>query len=377
MQNKIKLLFYTELWANAGIESVIMNLYRNFDLSRIYVDIMSSQNLSDFYDDEINNLGGKKIITLSENIISPAKRMWANKKVFKNIIRREKYDVVHLHMCNAAAMMYGKIAKKQGVKIVVYHSHNTNLSTNLRYIKTMVHCFSKILYEKYGDILFSCSDLASKWMYTKRSVQSGKVYLIKNAIDLQRFDYKKEGQFTARKKLGINDEFVVGHIGRFEVAKNHSFLIDIFKALHDIEPNSVLLLIGEGSDKEAIQEKVRQLKIENNVIFYGTTKEIPSMLWAMDAFVLPSLFEGNPVVGIEAQAAGTPCFFADTITKMCNLTNIVEYISLSASPHMWAKRILKIKGMPKKSMKIQMESAGYNVKSVDQDVQSIYEQALK
>lgn len=374
--SKIKLLFYTELWANAGIESVIMSLFRNFDLNRIQVDIMASQNISDFYDDEIKRLGGRKIITLASKYTSPAKRMIANQEAFANATRENKYDIVHLHMCNAASMVYGKIAKDNGVKVVVYHSHNTNLSTNHRMIKTAVHTLCKLRYEKYADILFSCSDLASKWMFTPQSISQNKVVLVKNAIDLNKFEFNEIVRAEYRKKLSIDNKFVVGHIGRFAIAKNHPFIIDIFSALHKLNKDSTLLLIGEGEDEDAIRSKVHQLGLDDSVIFYGTTKEIPQMLWAMDAFLLPSFFEGNPVVGIEAQAASTPCFFADTITKMCKLTDIVSFISLDTPPEKWAESLLSVAGRKRTPTKDMMKQEGYDITQVAAMVQALYEKQL-
>lgn len=377
MKNKVKILFYTELWANAGIESVIMSLFRNFDLDRIQVDIMASQNISDFYDDEIRRLGGRKIITLQGVYSSPAKRMLANRNAFEKALKENKYDVVHLHMCNSAAMMYGRIAKQAGVLVVVYHSHNTNLSTNHRLIKTMVHTLSKYRFEKYGDVYFSCSDLASKWMFTKRSVRENKVQVINNGIDLERFAFDPVGREKCRGILGIGNKTLIGHIGRFGVAKNHPFLIDVFDDYHKINPESVLLLIGEGDYEQIIRDKVHALGLDDSVIFYGTTKEIPQMLWAMDVFVLPSLFEGNPVVGIEAQAASVPCIFADTITRMCQLTENVSYLSLEAPYEQWSDEISRMSQLERKNTTSEMRSAGYDIKMVAKEVQAVYETVLK
>lgn len=374
---KIKLLFYTELWANAGIESVIMSLFRNFDLNKISVDIMASQDISSFYDEEIKKLGGRKIITLKKTYNSSLQRMIANRSAFKKIMQKGNYDIIHFHMCNAASMIYGKIAKNNGVKVVIYHSHNTNLSTNHRLMKTAVHNYCKWKYEKYANILFSCSDLASEWMFNKKTIEKNRVILIKNAIDLDKFNFKEDIRTFYRKHLNIDGKFVVGHIGRFAVAKNHPFLLEIFSALHKINPESVLLLIGEGEDEEKIREQVACLGLTNDVIFYGPTKEIPQMLWSMDAFVLPSFFEGNPVVGIEAQAASTPCFFADTITRMCKLTDIVTYLSLKDSPEKWGEVILKASSIKRVSTKEQMEKEGYNIKSVAKIIQHIYINALE
>lgn len=377
MKNKVKILFYTELWANAGIESVIMSLFRNFDLDRIQVDIMASQNISDFYDDEIRRLGGRKIITLQGVYSSPAKRMLANRNAFEKALKENKYDVVHLHMCNSAAMMYGRIAKQAGVLVVVYHSHNTNLSTNHRLIKTMVHTLSKYRFEKYGDVYFSCSDLASKWMFTKRSVRENKVQVINNGIDLERFAFDPVGREKCRGILGIGNKTLIGHIGRFGVAKNHPFLIDVFDDYHKVNPESVLLLIGEGDYEQIIRDKVHALGLDDSVIFYGTTKEIPQMLWAMDVFVLPSLFEGNPVVGIEAQAASVPCIFADTITRMCQLTENVSYLSLEAPYEQWSDEISRMSQLERKNTTSEMRSAGYDIKMVAKEVQAVYETVLK
>ena len=377
MKNKVKILFYTELWANAGIESVIMSLFRNFDLDRIQVDIMASQNISDFYDDEIRRLGGRKIITLQGVYSSPAKRMLANRNAFEKALKENKYDVVHLHMCNSAAMMYGRIAKQAGVLVVVYHSHNTNLSTNHRLIKTMVHTLSKYRFEKYGDVYFSCSDLASKWMFTKGSVRENKVQVINNGIDLERFAFDPVGREKCRGILGIGNKTLIGHIGRFGVAKNHPFLIDVFDDYHKVNPESVLLLIGEGDYEQIIRDKVHALGLDDSVIFYGTTKEIPQMLWAMDVFVLPSLFEGNPVVGIEAQAASVPCIFADTITRMCQLTENVSYLSLEAPYEQWSDEISRMSQLERKNTTSEMRSAGYDIKMVAKEVQAVYETVLK
>lgn len=373
---KVKLLFYTELWANAGIESVIMSLFRNFDLNKITVDIMASQNISDFYDDEIKKLGGRKIITLKESYDSPARRMVVNQKYFEKVIKKEHYDIVHLHMCNAASMIYGKIAKENGVDVVIYHSHNTNLSTNHRVIKTIVHNICKYRYEKYADILFSCSDLASKWMFKKKSLKENKIILIKNAVDLERFSFDEDVRNQYRVKLAITNDFVLGHIGRFGLAKNHPFIIRVFNEIHKIQPQSKLLLIGEGEDEDKIRNQVRELNLDEAVIFYGVTKEIPQMLWVMDAFILPSFFEGKPVVGIEAQAASTPCFFSDSITKMCQITNIVNYLSLDNTPESWAKSILKNAGKKRVSTRDKMKEEGYDIKAVSAFVQSKYEKAL-
>lgn len=371
---KLKVLFYTELWTNAGIEAVIMRLFRNFDLEKVTVDVMAAQDLTTFYDEEIARLGGKKIITLDTRYKNPAKRMICNYSAFEKVVKENQYDVVHLNMCNAASMAYGYIAKKNGIQVVAYHSHNANLSTSHRFIKTIIHNMCKVLFEKYGDIYFSCSDLATSWMFRKKTIKNNKVVQIPNAIELSKFEFNSVEREEYRKRMNIGNDFLVGHIGRFALAKNHSFLIDIFYEIKKRHENSKLLLVGEGENINEIKDKVRKLGLENSVIFYGVTREIPQMLWAMDAFLLPSLFEGNPVVGIEAQAASLPCYFSDTITKMCQLTEKVTYCSLNDSPEKWAELIVN-NYLMKKSRASQYEvlkGKGYDIATVAQNILDIY-----
>ena len=229
MNQQVKVLMYSEKWTTGGIESVIMNIYRNLSNKKVKVDILTSQNETDIYDDEIKQLGGEKRVTLQEKYESPIARTLKNFKKFSDEIKKNDYDIIHLHICHGVAMIYAFLAKKAGIKHVIVHSHNTDIGNKHKTIKTIAHLFSKYLFERYADEYFACSDLAAKWLYTKKTLKAGKVKIINNAIDAKKFVFNKLERNKFREDLNINDKFVVGHIGRFGEQKNHLYLVDIFR----------------------------------------------------------------------------------------------------------------------------------------------------
>lgn len=374
MKEPIKVLFYSEKWTSGGIESFVMNLYRNLDSKKIKADILTSQNETDIYDEEIKRLGGRKTQTLDKKYSSPIIRTFKNFKNFKKEIRKENYDVIHLHICHGVAMIYAYFAKKEGITKVILHSHNTNVGRKHKRIKLIGHMIGKYLFEKYADAYFACSNLAAEWLYSKKLMNSGKIKIINNAIDTSKFIFDEEERKNYRNELKINDKFVVGHIGRFGEQKNHFYLLEIFKEIYNMEKESVLLLIGEGELKQDIINKAKEMGIIDNIIFYGLTKEVPKALWGMDVFVLPSLFEGKPVVGIETQAAALKTYMANTITKTVKISEYITYLKLEDKPKKWAEEIIKnAKSYPRKNMQEVMKNNGYDIKEVTKKMEEFYE----
>lgn len=370
---RVKVLFYSEKWDSGGIEAFIMNIYRNLDKEKIKADILTSQNQTDIYDEEIEKLGGKKFITLDKKYDSPIIRTLKNFSKFKKALQSSNYDVIHLNICHGVAMIYAYIAKKAGIKCVILHSHNADIGNKQKTIKILGHNICKYLFERYADEFLACSDLAAKWLYTKRILNSDKVKIINNAIDSKKFIFNKQERYNFRKELGINDKFVIGHIGRFCEQKNHNYLIDVFKEINNIDKNSVLLLVGDGELKQEIINKVDNLGLSEDVIFYGLTKDIPKLLWTMDVFVLPSLFEGKPIVGIETQAAALKTFMSDTITSTLKISDYVEYLSIQDEPKKWANKIIKIgKDYGRKNMQDVIEKNGYEINCIAKDMEELY-----
>lgn len=252
--------------------------------------------------------------------------------VLMKIYKTEQYDLVYIHGNHAASVFYSFPAwRKTNKTKVMYHSHNTGggnalLQLICRKILNLV-CFKQ----------FACSLDASYFMYGH-----GNAYIINNVIDIEEYAPNKSLREKTRVELGLHDEVLVGNIGRFSKQKNHLFLICIFKAFLDIYPNAKLLLIGDGEEKDLVMDRIRELAIMDKVIVLGTTENAKDYYQCMDLFLLPSLYEGFPFVGVEAQASGTPCLFSDTVPENIRITPIVFFKSLNADPTEWAKEMIDI-----------------------------------
>lgn len=356
-----------------GIESFIMNIYRNLDLQKINFYILSSQETTQMYDEEIKKLGGVREVTIKKKYKSPIIRTLKNLTVFGKKIKEREYDVIHLNICHSVAMIYAYIARKAGIKKIIIHSHNTEIGKKARKVKKLAHTICKHLFEKYGTEYLACSNKAAEWLFTKKNLKNVKI--IPNGINVDKFLFNKEYRKNIRKNLNIRDnQLIIGNIGRLSEQKNQEYLIKIFKEISLSDKNAILLIVGEGELKEKLKKKIQELNIENNVILYGKTKEPEKLYCAMDVFVLPSLFEGNPVSGIEAQASGLNCFFSDTITRTSNITGKVEFFSIKENPTFWKEKILNIQLNIENRQEdnIILKEAGYDIRDVAIKIMNMY-----
>ena len=310
----------------AGIETFIMNVYRNIDRKKVQFDFLVHNEKKEFYDDEIEKLGGK-IYRLSfkddKNIIKYIKNL-------DNFFKEHKeYKIVHGHM-QSMMPLYLYIAQKNKVPVRIAHSHNGNYEKTLKGF--ILHVFSRFS-KKYSSHNISCSDLAGEYLFGKKSFT-----VVPNGINVKKFEFDENIRQAVRNELSLSNEYVIGHVGRFELQKNHRFLIEIFNEKLKENSNYVLLLIGEGKYEKEIKKIVKKLNIENKVKFLGVRKDMDRLYQAMDCFILPSLYEGLPVVGVEAQASGLKCLFSDTITKELKITSNAVFIPLQ-SKQKWLKEI--------------------------------------
>lgn len=288
-------------WLGGGVESVVMNYYRHLDHDKIQFDFICDDDSTNIPYDEIEKLGGKVIL------IPPYQKVFKYQKELRRVLRDGKYKIVHSHI-NTLSVFPLYAAKKVGVPVRIAHSHSTTNKKEWKknLLKQVLRPFSK----KYATNYMCCSELAGRWLFGDKTYDEGKVYLLNNAIDLDKFKYDKKIRDKKRKELGIKeDTIVIGHIGRFVAQKNHTFLIDIFNQFHKKEKNSILLLAGQGPLQEEIKNKVRELGLDDSVRFLGQRNDANELYQAFDVFLLPSLYEGLPVVGVEAQASGLLCFF--------------------------------------------------------------------
>ena len=320
-------------WFGGGVESIVMNYYSHIDRNKIQFDFICDSDSTNIPKDKIISMGGRVIL------VSPYQHIFKYNRELMKIFKENKYKIVHSHI-NTLSVFPLRIAKKAGVPIRIAHSHST---TNIKewkknILKQMLRPFSKV----YANQYMCCSQYAGEWLFNKKTFKQGKVYLLNNAIDVDKFKYNKTIRADKRKELNIDDNtFVVGHIGRFVEQKNHLFLIDLFNELHKEKSNSLLILVGQGPLFDAVKAKVHRLGLENCVLLLGQRNDVFDLYQAFDMFVLPSLYEGLPVVGVEAQTSGLPSIFSDKITKEVRLLESTKFISLDADINkVWVENML-------------------------------------
>lgn len=333
----IRILQIVPIMRSAGIENFIMNIYRKLDREKIQFDFLVHSKFESDFDTEITKLGGK-IYRLS---FKDDKNIFKYIKDLNNFFKlHNEYKIVHGEM-QSMMPLYLFFAKKYNVPVRIAHSHNSNYEKTLKGF--VLHIFSRFS-SMFATDLWACSINAGKYLFGKKDF-----CVIHNAIDSTKYSYNAETRKKIRSEENLCKKFVVGHIGRFELQKNHEFLIDIFKEINKINPDSVLLCFGTGKLEEKIKDKVKQYHLDKKVIFKGVVSNTYEYYQAMDCFILPSLYEGLPLVGVEAQISGLPCFFSNTITNELKLSNNSYFLNLKLDSCDWAKFVCKNSQINRKS----------------------------
>lgn len=320
-------------WLGGGVEAVVMNYYRYIDKDKIQFDFICDADSTNILYDEIEKLGGKVIL------IPPYQKFLKYHKELKRVLKEENYKIVHSHI-NTLSVFSLFAAKCAGVPTRIAHSHSTTNKKEKKknLIKQILRPFSKLFATDY----MCCSELAGRWLFGNKEYDKGNVYLLNNAIDLDKFKYDENIRKEKRKELNIDDDtLVIGHVGRFVEQKNHRFLIDIFNEVYKQNNNSILLLAGQGPLMEEIKEKVKNLRLEKCVKFLGQRNDINELYQVFDVFCLPSLYEGLGVVAIEAQANGLLCILSEYVPKEAKVLEITQFLSLQQSSKEWADDIIR------------------------------------
>lgn len=357
-------------WLGGGVEAVVLNYYKNIDRNKIQFDFICDSDSTDIPYEEIESLGGRVIL------IPPYQKVFKYQKELKRVLKEGNYKIVHSHI-NALSIFPLRAAKKAGVPIRIAHSHSTSNKKEWKknLIKNILRPFSKV----YANVYMCCSELAGRWLFGNKEYDKGSVYLLNNAIDLNKYKYDEKIRKKKRKELGIKDTtFVVGHIGRFVEQKNHRFLIDIFYEIHKKNKDSVLLLAGQGPLMDEMKDKVHNLKLDECVCFLGQRKDANELYQAFDLFLLPSLYEGLPVVGVEAQASGNLCYLSTDMTKETKVLDSTKFMSLNNSAEEWASSILNdIKKYKKHNTEDEVSKYGFNIKLEQKKLVDYYINILK
>lgn len=305
-------------WIGGGVESVIMNYYRHLDHTKVQFDFICDEDSTRIPYDEIKKLGGRVFL------VPKYQKLPQYLKALEGLFRKNQYRIVHSNV-NTLSVFPLYAAKKAGVPVRISHSHSTSNAREWKrnIIKNILRPFSK----KYATDYFACSELAGRYLFGNKTFDQGKVKIIHNAIDLDKFKFDKVARKKLREEFGIKDSTVViGHVGRFVKQKNHDFLIDVFNEYHTKNPDSKLLLVGTGPLEEKIKAKVEKLNLSNSVLFLGQREDTNKLYSAMDVFCLPSLYEGLGMVLIEAQMNGLPCLASDKVPKEAKITENIDFI---------------------------------------------------
>ena len=360
MKNKNRVLMIdTAPMLFDGITAVMYNYIANMNRDDIVIDVVAINKLADKQKQQFLDLGCE-VFELTCRNRNPLKYIFE----LSSLVRKGKYAIAHIHCNSHTAAIDAFACRLGGCKVCITHSHNT---------KTAHAGFHKALGPLFNILTtdcFACGVEAGKWLHGER-----KTKVWKNAINTEKFAYSQEARNRLREQYQLNGKTAIGHVAHFTPHKNHEFLIDIWKDVVERNPNYILFLIGDGRLRQIIEDKVRALNLQKNVIFTGLVLNVQDYLSAMDVMILPSLYEGLPYVLIEWQDSGIPCLVADTVTPDCKLTDDVEFLPLSKD--VWVEKILScrpIDDRKAKSLKNQdlIKNSGYSIVDNAQKLKEFY-----
>lgn len=354
----IRVLHVVTYMGRGGLETMLMNYYRHIDRSKVQFDFLVHRDFKADYDDEIHSLGGK--IWHMPRLI-PWSRSYQNQLTafFRN---HPEYQIVHVHQdCLSSVAL--KCAQNAGIQVRIAHSHTSNQDHNWKYL---IKAHYKKSIPLYATDLLACSKSAGKWMFGGHDFK-----VVPNAIDLKQYQFNESMRQQVRDTLHINRKYVIGHVGRFDQAKNQSFLIDVLAEVRK-QCDAVLLLVGDGDLKEKVKEKAEAAGLSESVIFTGKRPDVNELMQAMDVFVFPSLYEGLPLTTIEAQASGLPCLISDHVPLECKITSLVKQIPLNDSAEQWAGEVLKAKEIKRTYQTESITKTGYNIEEEAPKLQQFY-----
>lgn len=349
-----------------GVEAVIMNYYRNIDRTQVQFDFVIDGYEKTYLDDEIEAMGGKvyHVAPYRKNIFRYMGQIY-------KIVRDGQYKIVHSNM-NTLSVFSLFPAWLAGARLRILHNHSTAVKGEG--MRTMLKYILRPLAPIFANRYAACSQLAGKWMYGDKLMAAGKVKVLNNAIDIKKFTFDEEKRQHLQKELGIDkDNLVLGHVGRFMYQKNHEFLLDIFAELVKINSKSILILIGEGELRRRMEEKTEQHGLVNKVRFLGLRADVADLYNVMDIFVLPSWYEGLPVVSVEAQANGLPCLVSDMVSKECRLTSNLQFQSLLGGSVVWAKIIAKMNHKRNPQAAAELRKNNFDISSEAGELMEWYE----
>lgn len=330
-----KICCFCESWESGGIESFLNNILGRMDLGQLRVDIVCAELRPSVFTEPLQ-ARGVRFVPLSGSMRHVAE----NSRLFRALLEKERYDVVHLHLFQGLSLRLARQARAAGVPLVIAHSHNTALRKSRgRALKLLLHRAGSLCFSSCAHELWACSGAAAEFLFPGKLLARKGYTFIPNGIRTERFRFRPEGRQALRESLGLSDAFVLGHIGRLCYQKNQAFLLEVLAELVKLRPESRLLLVGEGDDETLLRARAGELGLEDRVLFYGTTDKPEELLWAMDAFAFPSRFEGLGIVAVEAQAAGLPLLCSEHVPPEARVLDNARVLPLTEGAGTWARTL--------------------------------------
>ena len=354
---------------HGGLETYLLQQFRALDKTKVKYDFVNITGEYDIVAQEELIAAGCKIFKVNSRHKNPIKHYYQWLKLLCEA--HEQYDAIVLNSNSLEYAFPLFAAKWFEIPKRIIHSHNTGYDHKIGVVRNILIKFNKVLLRFSATHYFACSKVAGKWMFGDDTDFT----VIHNAIEPDKFAFNEAKRKKIRQQLELEDSFVIGHVGRFSYQKNHEFLIQVIAEMVRLKPNSRLLLIGDyvGDDTYWKQCKtmVDEFGLSDKVLFLGPRNDVPDLMQAMDCFVLPSHFEGLPLVGIEAQASGLPSFFSDTITREIGITELAHFIGIQ-DVQAWVEQILSGCQTDRKRTNEEIKSAGYDIASEIEKVQQFY-----
>lgn len=344
-----------------GIENYAMNYYRYIDRDKIQFDFITHTDLECSFESEIENLGG--------NVFKFPKFSLRNLKMLYFMIdnffsEHNEYKIIHCHMANAA-FLYFYIAKKHNIHVRIIHSHNT------KYADKLSHAIRNVFLDKIGiyfaNYRMACTKEAGDFLFGHSEYS-----VIRNAIEVDKYEYDSTIRAAMRKKYGLTDNFIIGHVGRFVPQKNHRFMIRLIRELIKLNNKYMICFVGEGELYNTIIKESEDIK--DNIIYAGTQYNVHDYYNMFDAFMLPSIYEGLGIVNIEAQCSGLPLVVSEAVPRDICVTDNVSFLPLSVDK--WVNKIIDIKENYHRETDNKVRNSRYDIKSEVKKLENVYRECV-
>ena len=364
---KRRICIFCQTWESGGIESFFHALLHHMNTSHVEIDLVAEKIGESIFQKPLEQLGASFY-----ELSGSTHRVWTNYQRFAALMRQRKYDVLHLNVFQAQAMMYLPLAKRNQIPIRIVHSHNTALrKSRTQLLKLWVHCGAKLLFSGYATDWWACSGAAAHFMFPKRIITRKAYCFVPNGINLKKFQFDSQMREKMRAELQLDQHFVIGNVGRFCYQKNQVFLLDIFSAVHREITEAKLLLVGAGNELLRLKQMANSLGIQEHVIFYGTSDHVEQLLWAMDVFAFPSQFEGLGIGLVEAQAAGLPAVCSDQVPPEAIVSPNTVCLPLRKRDF-WIQTLIQLYGKPRSDTPRNSRLLEFDITRVGRWVEEMY-----